>query len=255
MARVLGCCVLRLILMGKFDRAAAQPGAFLLLLLLSSCATPPPGTLTGKVTFTGARPTPKQINIEEDAECVKLNPNGMSDEAILVNKDGTLSNVFVYVKEGLKTRNYDKPTQPVVLDQKGCRFSPRVFGIQAGQPFTVTNSDPITHNVHPIAKMNREWNQSQSPEDPPIQRKFARPEMMVRIKCNVHNWMRSWVAVMDHPFYAVTKADGSFQIPNLPPGDYVIEAWQENLGTQQQRVHIASSSTQAVNFTFTGEHP
>jgi hypothetical protein len=227
----------------------------LFLLAATACTHPaqPPGTITGTVSFTGVRPTLKQINIEEDAECVKLNPNGMYDESILVNKDGTLANVFVYVKEGLPpARAYPKPTQPVVLDQKGCRFSPRVFGIEAGQPFKVTNSDPVTHNVHPIAKMNREWNQSQSPEDPPIQRRFARPEMMVRIKCNIHNWMRSWAAVMDHPFYAVSGNDGSFTIPNLPPGDYVLEAWQESLGTRQQRVHVASSATQSVNFSFNG---
>ena len=206
----------------------------------------------GAITFAGKPPASRRINIDEDEECVRLNPKGLYDESVVVGRRGALANVFVQVKSGLEGKTFEPATAPVTLDQKGCRFSPRVLGVRPGQIFTVTNSDPVTHNVHPIAKVNREWNQSQSPGDPPIQRRFARPEM-IRIKCNVHSWMRAWAGAVDHPYFAVTGAGGTFEIPNLPPGDYVLEAWHEVFGAREQRVHLAPSAAVAVNFTFHGE--
>lgn len=211
------------------------------------------GTVTGKVVFKGKAPARKKIDLEEDEQCVKLNPRGMFDAAIVVNRNGTLSNAFVYVKSGLEGKAFPKPDAPVVLDQKGCQFSPRVFAARTGQTFEVTNSDPVTHNVHPVAKMNREWNQSQAPGDPALQRRFVRPEIMIRIKCNVHSWMRSWVAVMEHPYYAVSAGDGTFSIGNLPPGEYILEAWQEKLGTQEQKIRVEPSGKVEVAFQFQGE--
>ena len=205
----------------------------------------------GAVIFTGKAAAPKRINIEEDEQCVRLNPKGLYDESVVVGRRGVLANVFVHVKSGLEGKAFEPSTTPVTLDQKGCRFSPRVLGIRPGQTFTVTNSDPVTHNVHPIARVNREWNQSQGPGDPPIQRRFARPEM-IRVKCNVHSWMRAWVGAVDHPYFAVTGADGAFEIPNLPPGDYVLEAWHEVFGTREQRIHVAPSAVLSVNFSFHG---
>lgn len=211
------------------------------------------GTVLGKVSFEGKLPARHRIDLDEDEQCVKLNPRGMFDASISVNRNRTLSNVFVYVKTGLEGKTFPRPDEPVILDQKGCQFSPRVFAARTGQPFHVTNSDPVTHNVHPIAKMNREWNQSQSPGDPPLQRKFVRPEIMIRIKCNVHSWMRAWAAVIDHPYYAITAADGSFAIPNLPPGEYTLEAWQEKLGTREQKIRLDPSGKVQVAFQFQGE--
>lgn len=211
------------------------------------------GSITGKIVFRGKTPARKRIDLDEDEECVKLNPRGMYDASVVVNRDGTLSNVFVYVKSGLEGKAFPKPEEPVVLDQRGCQFSPRVFGVHAGQIFQVTNSDPVTHNVHPVAKMNREWNQSQAPGDPPLQRRFVRPEIMIRIKCNVHSWMRSWVAVMEHPYYAVSGGDGTFAISNLPPGEYTVEAWQEKLGVRQETVRVEPAGKAQANFQFQGE--
>jgi plastocyanin len=210
-------------------------------------------TVSGRVLYGGTLPASKKINIDEDEECVRLNQQGMYDQSLVVNRDGALSNVFVYVKQGLEGKHFERPQQPVLLDQKRCRFAPRVLGIQAGQAFKVINSDPVTHNVHPIAKMNREWNQSQGPGDPPLERRFARPEIMVRVKCNVHSWMRAWVGVMDHPYFAVTGVDGSFEIPGLPPGDYTIEAWQESLGVQEQRVSLPAQGHVRIDFKFKGD--
>lgn len=245
-----------------------------LLVLVVSCSEPPritkvpdnksleyfrvdpatAGTVFGKVSFEGKLPVRRRIDLDEDEQCVKLNPRGMFDASIIVNKDRTLANVFVYVKTGLEGKTFPKPEEPVIIDQKGCQFSPRVIAARAGQPFHVTNSDPVTHNVHPVAKMNREWNQSQAPGDPPLQRKFVRPEIMIRIKCNVHSWMRAWAAVVDHPYFAVTAADGSFAIPNLPPGEYTLEAWQEKLGTREHKIRLEPSGKVQLAFQFQGEN-
>jgi plastocyanin len=208
------------------------------------------GAIAGRVLFAGKRPANKRIDLSEDEECVKLNRRGMVDQALVVNRDGSLRNVFVHIKTGLEGKNFERPSEPVVLDQKGCQFAPRVLGMRAGQAIQVTNSDPVTHNVHPVAQMNREWNQSQAPGDPPIERKFVRPEVMIRVKCNVHNWMRSWVAVMEHPYFAVSGEDGTFSMPNVPPGDYTVEAWHETLGTQTAAAKVDASGKATLEFAF-----
>ena len=145
------------------------------------------------------------------------------------------------------------PTTPVVIDQKGCWFHPRVMGIQVGQTLQVTNSDPVTHNIHPLAQINREWNHSQGQGDAPLARRFLKPEVMIRVKCNIHSWMHAYIGVVEHPYFAVTGPDGSFAIQNIPPGDYVVEAWQETLGTQEQKITVTPSGKIETNFTFKGE--
>ncbi len=212
-------------------------------------------TITGKITFKGAKPRRQAIRIDEDLGCVQLNKAGLLEESVIVHGQGAaLANVFVYIKKGLEGKQFAPPSavETVTIDQKGCRFGPHVLGIRAGQTLRVTNSDPLTHNIHPQARMNREWNQSQEPGAPALERKFVRPEIMVRVKCNVHSWMRAYVGVVEHPYFAVTGEDGTFAIPNLPPGDYTIEAWQEKLGAQELQVHVEPSAQKSVAFTFTG---
>jgi hypothetical protein len=127
------------------------------------------------------------------------------------------------------------------------------MGIQTGQTLQVINSDPVTHNIHPMAEINREWNHSQGAGDPPIARKFIKPEIMIRVKCNIHSWMHAFIGVLDHPYFAVSKDDGSFEIKNLPPGAYTIAVWQEKLGTQEQQVTVAPHGNAEANFTFKEE--
>ena len=208
------------------------------------------GSISGTIRFTGVRPRPKLVDMSEDPACVEAHHTKAYDESLVVSPSGKLANAFVYVKSGLNGKHFETPQTPVTIDQRGCWFRPRVIGIQVGQQLRVVNSDPVTHNIHPLAEINREWNHSQGPGDPPIARKFIKPEVMIPVKCNIHSWMHAFIGVVDSPYLAVSGDDGSFQIRNLPPGDYVLAAWQEKLGTQEQNVTVGSASEAKANFTF-----
>jgi plastocyanin len=211
------------------------------------------GTITGKVTFTGTAPAMKPIVMDAEPDCKKLHSAPVKSEEVVVNPNGTLSYVFVYVKTGLEGKTFEVPAQPAKLDQKGCIYRPHVFGVQAGQKIEIANDDPTTHNIHPMPKINREWNQSQPPNGAPLEKEFTRPEVMIPVKCNVHPWMRSYIGVVDNPYFAVTGEQGTFELKNLPPGEYTLEAWHERYGTLDQKVTLAPSGTQTVEFAFKGE--
>jgi plastocyanin len=211
------------------------------------------GVVTGKALFAGKAPRSKKVNMDGDPICAKLHPTAVLDEPIAVDRNGALANVFVYIKRGLEGKKFEPPANsadPAVMDQKGCWFGPRVLGVRTGQTFKVTNSDPLTHNIHPLAQVNREWNQSQPPGAEPLIRRFTQPEIMIRVKCNIHPWMRAWIGVVDHPYFAVTGADGSFHLRDVPPGNYTIEAWQEELGSQEQQVTLTPSGKNEIVFKF-----
>src|SRR5271155_1532926 len=208
------------------------------------------GSVTGTIHFKGKKPTPKVIDMSEEPACVEAHHGKAYDESLLVSKSGGLANAFVYIKSGLEGKTFAIPSAPVTIDQSGCWFRPRVLGIQTGQALQVINSDPVTHNIHPMAEVNREWNHSQGAGDPPIARKFLKPEVMIKVKCNIHSWMHAFIGVLDHPYFAVSNEDGSFEIQNLPPGTYTIAIWQEKLGTQEQQVTVAAHGSAEANFTF-----
>jgi plastocyanin len=211
------------------------------------------GEISGKILFSGKPVASKIIDMSEDPQCAKLHKTPMVDRPVAVNKNGTLANVFVYIKSGLGEKKFEPPSFAAVMDQKGCWFEPRVLGIQTGQEFEVTNSDPVTHNIHPRAHVNREWNQSQPGGSAPLERRYTREEVMIRVKCNIHNWMHAWIGVVSNPYFEVTGSDGSFTLKNVPPGEYTIEAWQEELGTQEQRVTVPASGKAETTFKFKGE--
>ena len=209
------------------------------------------GSVTGKVTFSGTAPTREPITMAADPKCV---PEGGSAaaETVMVGDGGTLQNVFVYVKDGLGQRVFPAPATPVVLDQRGCTYRPHVFGVRVGQPIEILNSDATLHNIHAMPAVNQEFNNGQPPQGAPHQHVFSAKEVMVPFKCDVHRWMRAYAGVLDHPFYAVTGADGTFSLAGLPPGTYTIEAWHETLGTKMETVTVGAKETKAVAFSFAG---
>jgi plastocyanin len=211
------------------------------------------GVVTGTIRYRGKKPTPKLIDMSEEPACVEAHHGKAYDESLLVNRKDELRNAFVYIQSGFEGKTFEAPVTPVTIDQNGCWFHPRVMGIQTGQGLKVVNSDPVTHNIHPMAQINREWNHSQGAGDPPLARKFTKPEIMVPIKCNIHSWMHAYLGVLDHPYFAVSQENGSFEIKNLPPGKYTIAVWQEKLGTQVQPLTVSPLGKVEVNFTFEGK--
>ncbi|MBI2167778.1 MAG: carboxypeptidase regulatory-like domain-containing protein [Candidatus Omnitrophica bacterium] len=206
------------------------------------------GPLTGKVIFEGTAPPPQILKVEADPVCLLQHQDGMTSEEVVVNPNGTLKNVFVYVKQGLEGQTFPAPATPVVFDQKGCHYEPHVFGIQVGQPLEILNSDDTLHNVHALPKASQEFNLGMPIKGMKLTKAFTAPEVAVKIKCEVHPWMAAYAGVLDHPFYAVTGEDGSFSLKDLPPGEYVVEAWHEKYGTQTQTVKVPETSE--ISFTF-----
>lgn len=212
------------------------------------------GEITGKVNFQGDKPKLSSIKMDQDPVCVSKHSEPVRVEDGQVNDNGTLPNVFVYIKAGAEKYTFATPTQPVTLDQNGCMYKPHVLGVMVGQDFHVVSSDPTTHNIHPLPKDNREWNESQAPGAPPLDKKFTREEIIIPVKCNQHPWMRAYIGVTKNPFFAVTGSDGTFSIKGIPPGDYTLGAWTAVGGgagqTQDQKVTLAPKGTQTVDFTF-----
>src|SRR5437868_8186384 len=236
------------------DRAAT--GVAVLVLALAGWMRQPPaavqggGTISGKVKFTGAKPAMPKIDMSEEPKCkAKYTAAPPTDEAVVVNANGTLANVFVYVKSGLPASyKAPAPAGAVTLDQDGCRYHPHVLGILVGQGLEIKNSDGIPHNIKAKGTKNRPFNISQ-PTTMTSTRTFSAPEVMVPLECNVHGWMHAWLGVLPHAFYGVSGADGSFSITGLPPGTYTVEAWHEKYGTQTATVTVAGSETKTADFS------
>lgn len=207
-----------------------------------------PGMIAGTMTFEGTPPRARPLRTDSDPRCTP--EPGATSELLVVGTGNGLKNVFVYVKDGLGARTYATPTTPVVLDQKGCRYVPHVFGVQAGQTVEISNSDATLHNVHAVPKTNREFNFGQPANVPPVPRVFDKPEIGLPFRCDVHGWMNAYANVVSHPFFAVTKEDGSFEIKGLPPGTYTIEVWHEQLGTQSQSVTVDGKTPAKITAAF-----
>jgi plastocyanin len=208
------------------------------------------GSLTGRIAYAGTLPAVETVRMNTDPVCAQTAGPTAPSDAVVVSATGGVANAFVYVKSGLDpSYSFEVPTAPVTLDQKACRYTPHVVGVRVGQPFSINNSDATLHNVHAMPMVNQEFNQGQPIQNVPLLKTFTAPEVMVRFVCNVHGWMRAYVGVMSSPFFAVTDADGAFQIPGLPPGTYTIGVWHETFGAQEQQVTIAEK--QAANLSVT----
>ena len=212
------------------------------------------GTVTGTVKFVGTAPSNPALDMSEEPQCAEKYKTTPHDPIVVVNPNGTLANVFVYVKSGLPAdAKYPPPTTPAVIDQTACEYHPRVFGIMVDQPLEIRNSDPLMHNIKTKSKQNRPFNISQPTAGMKLTRTFTAPEVMLPFECNVHGWMHAYAGVLAHPFFAVTGADGTFSMKGLPPGTYTIEAWHEKYGTQTVTVTVQGSETNMADFAYRGE--
>lgn len=194
-------------------------------------------TLTGTVVLKGKAPAPKEVNMKADPFCAKQ--AAAKEEDLVVGKGGELKNVVVRIAKGL-SGTFPTPAEEVVMDQLGCAYKPHVAVAQAGQTVAIKNSDQTLHNVHTYKGPSTLFNQAQVFGTPPIKKKAPGVGDVVKFKCDVHPWMTGYLLVTDNPFFAVTGADGSFSIPNVPPGEYTVEAWHEKLGTKQAKVTVAA---------------
>jgi plastocyanin len=208
-----------------------------------------PMIVKGIVRFSGNVPAAKPIDMSADAYCSKAHPGGPApvDRPLTVDEGGGVRDVIVYIKQGVPSQRPAASTQPVVLDQQGCIYAPRVLALQVGQTLVVRNSDETLHNVHVSAKANRQFNIGQPIKGLESKRTFSKAEVGIAIACDVHGWMHGALAVFDHPFFAISSADGSFSIQGLPPGEYVIETWHESLGTKTQRLVVTENGTEPAN--------
>ena len=212
------------------------------------------GTIQGKIQYSGPPVKTALISMAKDPNCLKINAGKkMFQESLVLNSNGTVKNVFVHIKSGLGKRNFPAPSQPVTLDQQGCVYSPRVQGAMVGQSLKIVNNDPTLHNVHsqspaylvnvaqPIAGMSYDVS-------------LKTEEVMLVFRCEIHPWMLSYIGVLTHPFYSVSNASGTFEIKNVPPGKYVLQAWHEQLGALTQDVQVTAGGVATADFTYTAKN-
>lgn len=225
------------------------------LAMLTASAVPtagqkPGGTISGKVTYEGTLPKMKPIDMSGEPSCAKMYATPQLTESVVTGAGNSLANVVVYISAGAPDEA--APTAAAVFTQKGCRYTPHVLVFQVNQEVKIQNEDQTAHNVHPLSKLNREWNRSQPTGTPAISEKYDKAEIFP-VKCNVHPWMRGTFVVLKNSHYSVTADGGGFNLPNLPAGKYTITAWQEVFGEQSQEIVISGGESKTVNFVFKGK--
>lgn len=213
-----------------------------------SFAGPSGGSINGKVTYEGTPARQKPIDMSKEPSCAAQHPTPITTETVVTGPGNALDNVVVYVSAGAPDST-TPPSEAATITQKGCQYLPHVIPMVMNQELKVINADQTSHNIHPLAKINREWNKSQPPGTPPFTEKFDKPEF-IPVKCNIHPWMHSSFAVLKNAHYSVSSGDGGFTLANLPPGKYTVTAWHEAYGDQSQDVTIAGSETKTINFVF-----
>ena len=241
-----------------------RPFALAALALAAACNTPAPergdaapldpaltATISGRVVVDGPVPPAGTLRIDGDRHCVTITGGDeIADESVLVGDGMGLANAFVYVGAGLEKHAFPVPAEPSVLDRQTCRYVPRVLGVRVGQPLEVRNSDPLLHNVRAEGEINQPFNIGQPVQGTMFSRTFTTREVMVPFTCDVHAWMRAYVGVLEHPHFAVTTSTGAFELKGLPPGEYTVEAWHEQLGVRAERVSVEAGDVRDVGFTF-----
>ena len=213
-----------------------------------SAAAAGSASVSGTVTLDGAAPAMEKIKMAADPVCLQQHKETIMKEDVVVN-GGKLQNVVVYVQSGLSGSSA-APSTPVVLNQEGCMYKPHVFAIQVGQPLEILNSDATLHNINAQPAENKKFNVAQPVKGMKTTKTFTKPELAIKVKCNVHPWMHAYINVVEYPFFGVTDEAGNFSLQGLPAGTYTLEAWHEKFGAATQTVTVAAGETQHVSFTF-----
>ena len=208
------------------------------------------GTITGRVTFSGAAPVMPVIDFSSNPQCERAHKKPWKAETVVVNPNGTLRNVFVWIKDGLPPARWDPPEEAARLDQNGCIYEPHVLGIMEGQQLEILNSDPVNHNVHAESQINPAWNESEPPRAEHKFKRFDSQEVLFPMTCSVHPWMRSYIGVSPHPFFAVTGDDGSFTLKGVPPGTYTVEAVHEKYGRKEAKLTLDAGGRATLAFAY-----
>ena len=207
------------------------------------------GTLSGRVNFDGKPPKKRSIKMDADPVCGSAHKEPVYNQSFIINEAGYLQNVLVYLKD--VKYNGNTPDTQAVLDQNGCMYSPHVQGMMVGQDLLIKNSDATLHNIHGLPKLNSEFNFAMPKVVKEKAIKMAKAENFIKIKCDVHSWMKAYISVFDHPYFAVTDDSGHYQIDNIPLGDYEVIAWQEKFKDKTLNASVTvSDSASAQNFTF-----
>lgn len=205
---------------------------------------------SGRVTFEGEAPAILMIPMASDPACHEGGEKEVPDESLLVGPDGGLQNVFVYISKGTDAWTFEAPAESARLAQKGCTYSPHVLGVQVGQKLLIENGDSTVHNVHMHVKRNRSFNQTQMAGSKDLEVVFRKEEVMIPVNCDMHSWMGCHIGVVEHPFFSVSAADGSFDLGKLAPGDYTITARHEKLGKQSQEITVVDGEAMTLEFSF-----
>jgi plastocyanin len=208
------------------------------------------GTISGRVLFKGDAPVMPLIDMSSNPQCERQHHKPQKAETVVVNSNRTLRNVFIWIKEGLPAARWTPPAQAAQLDQNGCVYEPHVLGIMEGQQLEILNNDPVNHNVHAESRINPAWNESQPPRAEHKFKRFDSAEVLFPVTCSVHPWMRSYIGVSPHPYFAVTGDDGSFTLKEVPPGTYTIEAVHEKFGKKEGKLTLAPNGAATLDFTY-----
>jgi plastocyanin len=205
-----------------------------------------PGAISGTVKYLGKPPVRSPIDRSSDAACTG---EALSEEVVVAG--GKLADVHVRIQSGTVPGKHDAPKAPIVIEQTGCAYRPRVVGAMVGQGLVIKNGDPTMHNVHAYAGEETAFNRSQPKRSKPIEHPdLGKAGQVFTLKCDVHAWMRAFLPVSDHPYFAVTPADGSFSLTRVPPGTYTLEAYHPKLGIKKKQVVVESGKTATIDFIF-----
>ena len=223
----------------------------LLALLLVSTATAIAADVSGVIKLDGPQPKRPPLPLTPESRKLYEGQPYPRDEVELVSAKGEIKNVFVYIQKGLPAgKSYPAPKKPALLDQQRSMFRPRIQGLFVGQDFAMRNSDPIIHNVRSLSQENRPFNIAHPAGTPDRLKRFSDKEGPIELRCDFHRWMRAFVFVMEHPFFAVTDSQGQFTIKNLPPGEYTLASWHESFGENKQTIKSGVDDLKGITFAY-----